>query len=176
MKINIKLDTRSVKMAIRNIKLYKRQFDEKCILFVQRLADEGIEVAKLNTGKYKPYITFSKEVTGSNNVVIGRLIGVGTSVERIRNKQVIFADPLLLAEFGSGWEARVLDNVSDVGQGTFPGQKHAEDPQGWWYVDVETGESVHSFGEEPTFPMHNAALAMILAVNRVAREVFGNGR
>ena len=176
MKINIKLDTRSVKMAIRNIKRYQQQLDEKCALFVQRLADEGITVAKLNAGEYGHYITFSKEVTNSNHKAIGRLIAVGTSIERIRKGQVILADPLLLAEFGSGWEARVLDKVGEVGQGTFPGQTHAFDPQGWWYVDAETGESVHSFGEEPTFPMHNAALAMILAVNRVAREVFGNGR
>ena len=176
MKINVKLDTRSVKMAIRNIRRYEKQLDEKCALFVQKLADEGIATARLNAGEYGHYITFTKEITNSNHAAIGRLIAVGTPMERIRKKQVIFVDPLLLAEFGSGWEARVLDNVAGVGQGTFPGQTHAEDPQGWWYTDATTGETVHSYGEEPTFPTHNAALSMILAINRVAREVFGNGR
>lgn len=176
MKISIKLDTRSVKMAIRNIERYKRQLDEKCSLFVSRLADKGIETAKLNCGDYGNLITFSKTITNSNHVAVGRLIAVGTPMERLRSGQVITADPLLLAEFGSGWEAKVLDDVGGVGQGTFPEQTHAFNPQGWWYRDIETGESVHNYGESPTFPMHSASIAMIYEINDVAKEVFGNGR
>lgn len=176
MKINIKLDTRSVKMAIRNIKRYQEQLDEKCTLFVQKLADQGITTAKLNAGEYGHYITFSKVITNSRHETVGRLIAVGTPMERIRKGQTIFVDPLLLAEFGSGWESKVLDNVDGVGQGTFPGQTHAFDPQGWWYIDATTGEKLHSYGEAPTYPMHSASIAMIFAINDVAREVFGNGR
>lgn len=176
MKINVKLDTRSVKMAIRNIRQYQQRLDEKCSLFVSRLADKGIDTAKLNCGEYGDRITFSKTVTNSGHVAVGRLIAVGTPMARLRNGQEISVDPLLLAEFGSGWEARVLDDIGGVGQGTFPGQTYAFDPQGWWYTDIETGESLHSYGEAPTFPMHAASIAMIYEINDVAKEVFGNGR
>ena len=176
MKINIKLDTRSVKMAIRNIRRYQKQLDEKCALAVQKLADVGIATAKLNCGAYGDKITFTKEITNGNHKVVGRMIAVGHPMMRMQKGQAVEVDPLLLAEFGSGWEAKVLDNVAGVGQGTFPRQTHAFDPQGWWYVDIETGESIHSYGESPTFPMHSASIAMIFSINDVLKEVFGNGR
>ena len=174
MEINIKLDSRSIKMAIRNVKKYQDKINSKCEQVVNRLADIGIETARLNCGEYGTYITFSKEVKGTATGANGKIIAVGTPTERGRNGEYII-DPLLMAEFGSGWKAKVLDKVDGVGQGTFPGQTHAFDPRGWWYSDKD-GKSHHSYGEAPTFPMHSADIAMIMEVNKVLKEVFGNGK
>lgn len=174
-RVNISLSEFGIRKAIDALNDYNRQLHNKCAMFVDKMAEVGIATAKLNCGDYGNVITFSKQLTvdagyGAN----GKLIAVGTPISRLRGGEVIEADPLLLAEFGSGWNAKVLDKVEGVGQGTFPGQTHAFDPRGWWYVD-EDGESHHSYGEAPTFPMHSASIAMILEINRVAKEVFGNG-
>ena len=175
MKINIKLDTRSTKMAIRNLKRYRDQLQTKCRLVVDRLLEEGISTAKLNCGEYGNVITFTKPITDGNHHVKGKLVAVGTPVLRTRGDVTYEVDPLLMAEFGSGWEAKVLDNVPGVGQGTYPGQTHAFDPQGWWYTD-DNGQTQHSYGETPTFPMHSASIAMILTIDKILKEVFGRGR
>ena len=179
MEINIKLDTRSTKMAIRNLKRYQEQLNAKCELFVSKLIDIGIKTAKLNCGEYGDKITFSREIGvygGSVKGAVGKLVAVGTPTARLRGGEEVMIDPLLMAEFGSGWNAKVLDKVDGVGQGTFPGQTHAFDPTGWWYTDIETGKSEKSYGEEPTYPMHSAMVAMIFDIDKVIKEVFGNGK
>ena len=177
MTTTISIDLSSVK-SIRNAKKqlerYRKELNKKCEKVVKRLAEIGIKTAKLNCGEYGNVITFSKEVAGSNTGATGRIVAVGRPVIRVRGNTTFEVDPLLMAEFGSGWEARVLDNVGGVGQGTFPSQTHAFDPNGWWYTD-ENGVSHHSYGETPTHPMHSAMMAIIFEVNGVLREVFGNG-
>ncbi|MBR1631357.1 MAG: hypothetical protein IJ680_05830 [Paludibacteraceae bacterium] len=173
-RINISLSDFGIRKAVDALKDYDRQLQNKCAMFVDKMAEVGIATAKLNCGDYGNVITFSKQLSVGEHGANGKLIAVGTPVFRRRGGETIEADPLLLAEFGSGWNAKVLDKVDGVGQGTFPGQTHAFDPRGWWYVD-EHGESHHSYGESPTFPMHSAAIAMLFDINRVAKEVFGNG-
>lgn len=171
-RIRVKLSQDGIESAIAQLQAYKQTLSEKCQLAVERLADLGIKTAKINCGEYGDVITFSKDVYGVDGGAKGRLIAVGEPVFRIRNKQLITMDPLLMAEFGSGWEAKVLDPIEGYGQGTFPGQTHAFDPHGWYYTDVETGEQHHSYGESPTFPMHSAMIAMLFEVERVFKGVF----
>jgi len=79
----------------------------------------------------------------------------------------------LLAEFGSGWLANISNwNVPGVGQGTMPNAEgHAFDRDGWWWYDTN-GNKHNSYGEKPTYPMHAAMVAMMMEVDRIAREVF----
>lgn len=174
--INIDLNKKnSVRDAIKQLRAYKSELHRKCRTFVSRLATVGIETAKLNCGEYGNVITFSRDIDSRYaGGAKGRIVAVGTPVARLRSGETIYMNPLLMAEFGSGFEARVLDKVEGVGQGTFPGQTHAFDPMGWWYTD-EDGETHHSYGETPTYPMHSADIAMILDINRIAKEVFGGG-
>lgn len=166
----------SIRQAKKELKEYKKNLAKKCETVVSELIKVGITTAKLNCGEYGKVITFRKEIPSKDsNGVIGRIVAVGTPVYRMQSGEQVAVDPLLMAEFGSGFKTEVLDMVPGVGQGTFPGQTHAFDPRGWWYTDIETGESVHSYGESPSHPMHNAMLEMIASVDRVLREVFGNG-
>ena len=142
--------------------------------------DKGIETAKANSGQYKRYISFRKEVAVDDDGVEGYLIATD-GVKLIRewytdakktHKRGYEVSPILLAEFGSGWLSVVLDNVAGVGQGTMPNSYgHAADDDGWYWYD-ENGIKHHSIGESPTFPMHNAVIEMMNDIEAVAREVF----
>ena len=59
-----------------------------------------------------------------------------------------------------------------MGTGTFPGQTHAEDPEGWWYQTLD-GVWHHSKGIAPTMPMAKAQAEIYDQIASVAREVFG---
>lgn len=58
-----------------------------------------------------------------------------------------------------------------MGPGTYPGQKHAFDPEGWYYKD-SSGTKVHSFGNPPAAPMYGAIKDIELELETIAREVF----
>lgn len=166
---------KSIMAAKSQLRKYKKELDNKARSVVSRLITLGIKTARVNCGEYRQVIAFSREIHGSGHNMDGRLIAVGQPVLRMRGGEMIAADPLLLAEFGSGFEAEVLDPVPGVGQGTFPGQTHAFDAEGWWYLSTDDWEYHHSYGEAPTHPMHAAMLAMIFDINRVLKEVYGNG-
>jgi hypothetical protein len=162
---------------------YKVDLAKKCNEFVSRLIDYGIEIAKDNVGEYGEYIVFRKELDSTDDGVEGMLIATnGRKLVRewytdkaTTNKRSYEVSPLLLAEFGSGWLARVYVNVQGVGQGTMPNAYgHAFDESGWWWYD-ESGEKHHSVGEAPTYPMHTAMLAMMFEIDKIGKEVFGNG-
>ena len=180
MKTRIKLslnDAKSIDRAIQELERFNVELHNRCAIFLDELAKIGIETGKVNCGVYGDRISFSREVTVTPDGAKGRLIAVGDLLARFRgsknNLTVIYANALLLAEFGSGWEAEVLDSVPgvDMGQGTFPDEKHAFDPDGWWYLG-EDGVYHHSYGEAPTHPLHAAMLAMIFDYQKAARKAF----
>ena len=118
------------------------------------------------------------------------------SGETISSLQVQEVDPnhyllvagsvaLLILEFGSGTKAvgHPMAGEMGMGPGTYPGQKHALDPEGWWfetndpnlavYTSKKTGKSYgHSFGSAPQMPMYNTAQEMKSNILNIAKEVF----
>lgn len=166
----------SIEKAIKALEEYKSDILEKTEVLVERLMDVGIESGIANSGDYAGMIVFKKEIIAGSDGVEGLLIATdGQKIIRewkyrggLKQAEV---SPLLMAEFGSGWLAKVLDNVEGVGQGTFPGQKHAFDSQGWWW-ETPDGEKHHSYGEAPTYPVHSALFAMMFEVDRIAKGVF----
>lgn len=179
MKIRLRLNTNSINKAIDDLKEYKLSLRRKSEEFVGRLLDEGIKVAYQHVpSEYSGYIEFTKEITGGQQVV-GVLTGkdtkpfISTWIVKGGEKSVEVSG-ILMAEFGSGWLANVMWDVTGVGQGTFPGQTHAFDTQGWFWTDTE-GVKHHSRGTNPTYPMYSAEMAMLRNIDSIAREVFGSG-
>lgn len=174
--LKARLDTNDIKQLIKDLQSEKQALKDQCKEFVSRLADKGIETAQANSGEYGALIVFRKEVEES--VVGAKAIFIATDGQKIIREwkykggtKTAEVSPLLMAEFGSGWLAQNLDGIAGVGQGSFPDQKHAFDPQGWWW-ETPDGKKHHSRGEAPTFPMHEASIAMLNSINDVAREVF----
>lgn len=173
----------SLERAIKELEAYKNSLNQKAEELVNRLIEVGIQTAKDNSGQYAGMIKFTKQLNPTVDGCDGILIATdgqkivkewyaskknGLEHKNVRSYEV---SPLLLAEFGSGWLANVLDDVSGVGQGTMPDQKHAFDPDGWYWYD-DKGEKHHSIGEAPTYPMHSASMAILFEIDKIAREVF----
>lgn len=179
MKINIKMDTRSTKMAIRNVRKYQERLQKACRQYVEELANLGIKVAKGNEGAYAGKILYDKKIEPKAHGCTCIMIAEGAEIERKwKTKggiQTANVNALLMSEFGSGWLAdndMAKEWGANAGQGTFPDQKHAFDTRGWWWTDEDGITHHHSFGEEPTYPMYNAYLEMYQQMNTIAKKVF----
>ena len=171
------LSVKGIEQLKKDLQGYKDSLNKKCEIFIRRLAESGIIVAQQNVGNFGKYITFSittnPTATGCKGIMVATNTGIINS-EWLTEDGVKSADvnPLLMVEFGSGLRAKNPKNVPGVGTGTFPGQQHASNPQGWWYMDLN-GEWHHSYGVTPKMPMYNASIKMHTEINRIAREVFG---
>lgn len=174
-KANLSVD--GIETLKRQLLDYKQSLNDKCKLLVQRLAEEGIIVAQQNVGNFGKYITFTTSITSTQTGCSGIMIATNTGIitsQWLTQEGEKSADvsPLLMVEFGSGLRAENPKNIPGVGTGTFPGQTHATDPNGWWYMDLD-GEWHHSYGITPKMPMYKASIEMHKKINKVAREVFG---
>lgn len=154
---------------------YEKNLDNKIKEFLSRLIDRGITVAQGNTGEYGSYIHFSKKIEGTEDIQ-GLLIATDTKIisqwQTAHGVEGYEISPLLLAEFGSGFLAKVKYEIDGVGQGTMPNAKgHAKDLKGWYWVDME-GKKHHSTGTSPTYPMYSAMVGMMLDIDQIANEVF----
>jgi len=180
-KIEIDLFSRkSINAAIKQIADYKKTLTRKCEKFCYELAEMGIDVAKSNTGNYGKYIAFKvetkQESAGCVEVaVVASNTGLITSVWKTKDgeEKSVDVSPLLMCEFGSGLRAQNPMNVPKVGRGSFPGQTHANDPGGWYYMDVD-GVWHHSYGVTPSAPMYKAYTTMYTNIEKKAREVFAS--
>ena len=170
----------SVQRTIDFLESYKRGLKDKAIRFKKELIAVGIQTAKANAGEYGNCITFSCEALEAevsflqgkdNQLIVKEWYASKKDAQNHRNARSYAISPLLMAEFGSGFLAKVLWDVGGVGQGTMPGQIHAYDSKGWFWYD-DSGVKHHSKGESPTYPMHAASIAMLTEVDRIARKVF----
>lgn len=171
------LSISSIRQLQKDLEKYKQDLVRNCEEFVRRLANEGIEVAKNNTGNYGHYITFSVKTEpnkdGCKGIMLATETGKITSAWQTKDGiKTADVSPLLMVEFGSGWRAENPMNVPDVGQGTFPGQSHAFDKEGWYWVDLND-ELHHSYGVTPKMPMYLASLKMQDKVMEISKDIFG---
>lgn len=180
----------------KDIHYYRRtELPYKYAEFGSRLADLGIQIARVHTNTYGGFIIFSKDIGVSNekgNTTL--LVACKTQdiiqswyqKEKDANGQHVIKsepiDPLLMEEFGSGSKAVPTPFlISGVGQGTYPVGGHGNEGS-WWYkpsvdengmeIPYESSNWVHSYGYKPGMPMYHAALEMHGSIVRIAQEVF----
>lgn len=174
-------DSKSIRQAKKQLEKYNQGIYDKCAKFTKKLMDVGISVGKKNCGEYSSQITFRKKYENTPYGFTGTVEITGNKVIRTwRYKgdyRSVYINALLMAEFGSGFEAEVIvPNVEgQVGQGTFPDQKHAFDEGGWTWTD-ENNVTHHSMGETPTHPAYYAWMEMKQQINSIALQVFKNGK
>ena len=173
------LDVKSLNKLANDLQDYAQNIlTVKVENLVNILADKGISICYANVGQeYGSYIAFKKEVEVDGGKCTAYVIGEDTQkITRYWRKDGGTASaeisPLLMAEFGSGFKAKNPLDVSGVGQGTFPNQKHAFDPHGWWWTDLQ-GVTHHSEGESPTYPMYSAVLGLVYEINDAIYQAFG---
>ena len=172
MKINARLNTSDIVSAIRQIEDYQIGLHRKAIEFTDELAKIGITIAKENTyvevdDVYRnmgDLIVFEKETTIDGGDVVCLVTAIGKQyVKKWQNGEAL-VDPLLMAEFGSGWRA------IDGHQGTFPNQ-HVAFFRPWHWID-SSGQPHESYGSEPSRPLFKAKQEMEKQILEVAYRVF----
>lgn len=177
-KISIGLSAREFREAARQVEQYKKEMNQKIKEFCKVLLQYG-EVTAIQYGDQSPLgktLTFTTEISPAASGCKALLIGVGQKKESAGGSGAS-ANTLLLVEFGSGihhnsGSGNPKQGDFGMGVGTFPGQEHAFDPNGWYYKD-EDEQWHHSYGVKATMPMYNASKEMRQRIAEVAKEVFG---
>lgn len=149
--------------AISGVEEYRRWLKERTSVFVQRLAEYGVTVAKaiFSTARYDGDndVSVSLEQRGDVTCVV---VATGAAT--------------LFLEFGSGITlgyGHPEAGKYGMGPGTYPeGKGHWDDPRGW-YLPKEKGGG-HTYGNPPSGAMYSARKEIELEFTRIAREVFGS--
>lgn len=145
---------------IKGLDEYERWIKRKSDELASRLAALGATSASIGfaTALYN----------GTNDVVI--------TVEHIGDGHYAVkanGETALIIEYGSGVTMGYgHPEVGSFGPGTYPGQTHAMDPNGWWYT--QDGESRHSYGNPPNAPMYNSVKNLEQEFARIVQEVFSD--
>lgn len=179
--IQVQLSASGLRDLNKQIRQYKNvTIPTKLQEFVSELADVGIAIARVNTGEFKPYLGFVKEIRDTKYSYQSKALVVGfNEVPNVakwwKKGQIKEADvnSLMMAEYGSG-------KYAIYGyRGTFPndeGRKsHGLDDSGWFWTPVGgngTYEVLWSDGVEPSRPMYHAWVGMKLQIEMIARRVF----
>jgi hypothetical protein len=168
---------------------YQKSVDDRLEVFISKLLDVGIQTANLykdssvlaenNTQNLGQYVTFTKEVEGNTGKLIGVDIPIQTAWKNKAGIHTATVYPLLMLEFGSaffGADPPEEKYGGFGGKGTMStrDKSHWNDLE-WWWIDLE-GRRHKNYAIRPTMPMYEAYKEMIMQVNNVAKEVYGNGK
>lgn len=155
----VELSTRGINDLQKWLEKNKKWIERKTSELVERLAERGVHMAQ---------IYFSTAVyDGDNDVKV-------TVEKRGENAAAVIATgkATLFIEFGAGYMMGYgHPEPQGYGPGTYPGQTHAFDPNGWYFKD-SGGTTVHSFGNPPAAPMYVTVKELEMELEKIVREVF----
>lgn len=157
--------------AIKDFERLNDKLDDAAHEIVSKLANRGYEVA---------YQTMAE------GVYTGETIGSLTIVENDPTHYILMASSkaILFFEFGAGVYGVGHPQAGEfgMGAGTYPNQKHALDPNGWWFptddpnlaqhYDAQGQGWGHTYGNPPHMPFYNAGQRIKDDLEEVVREVF----
>ena len=167
---------KTIQEAIQELEKYKESLINKSELFIKRLADIGVTVAKTAiadaSGDSDKDVSFLVTINTFEGDVKGR-ITISSTPHTDKDGRVFY--PHLAWEFGAGIfynNGNINPKASEfnLGVGSFPNQTHALNDY-WWYRD-EAGNLHFSKGTEAAMPMYKASLEMISRIEEIAKEVF----
>lgn len=170
------LSQKGIQNLIDKLQEYKTEtLEYKRNLLVDELLVAGAKEArtKVFESPLGNYVEVTAKMESSNGETRGYLITTG---ETFYSEGYEPFHIVLAIEFGAGihYNHKNIPKASEFGYGvgTFPGQTHAQDENGWWFFDEKTDTWKHSYGIEATMPMYEADKAMIQKFNKIAREAF----
>ena len=161
----------SIDEAIKKLEAYGNTLDGKAQELSKMLADLGYEAAFQIMGEH---------------VYTGETISSLQVQEIDPNHYLLLAGStaLLFFEFGAGVIGGGHPKADEMGMGpgTYPGQTHAFDPNGWWFptddqnLIIRTDKNGqgwgHSRGNQPYMPFYNASQQIRADLLKCAQEVF----
>lgn len=151
----------SINAAIKQLKQYERDFQQKEIEFVRKLKEIGVSVASAGFAR--------ADYDGVNDVLIAETQG-GT-----RAAVIAYGETVGFIEFGAGVKFPEYDadglEFTPPAHGTY-GQGKGKNPHGWYFKQGDGASARHTYGNPPAEAMLTARNAMIEKVIDVAREVW----
>ena len=176
MKIKEDLSVKGIESVKKKLIQYRDvELPRKCKEFVERLLQSGVSVsrAKIDESPLGKYVTITTDISADKMGCKGILLAKG----EVKEQEGYEPFSILLAiEFGSGIHYNPTPNPLSAemgyGVGTFPGQVHAFQPEGWMYWDEKAQEWRHTYGVKATMPLYNADMEIIQNIVKVAKEVF----
>lgn len=156
---SIDLSTKDIKELQSGLSEYKKWLKQKTDELCRRLADMGAVKASLG---------FARAIyTGPEDHEISVIPKGGAYAVRADGETVLFV------EFGTGLIGYGHPEPNGMGPGTYPGEGHWNDPNGWWLPrDKNNGHSQHTYGNPPNMPMYNTVKELEMELERVVKEVF----
>ena len=158
------------------LKNYKSEIVKNTEIMVSRLLQSGVEVSqsKISESPLGKYVTVTTNISADKMGCKGILLAKGA----VKEQEGYAPFSILLAiEFGAGArfnpDPNPLSAEMGYGVGTYPGQIHAFDPNGWYFWSEEKQQWIHSYGVKATMPMYSADMEIIQNVVEYAKEVFG---
>ncbi|WP_277407832.1 hypothetical protein [Lacrimispora xylanisolvens] len=165
--------SKGIQDIINQLERYKVDLHRKAELLCQRLAEVGQTVAlqSISESPLGKTITLRVKMEPRNDGYKAILVAAGQTKSNDHGS----INTLLLVEFGAGVRLNPNENPKagefGMGVGTYPGQIHAFDQNGWYYWgDDEKWH--HTYGTKATMPMYNASVAIRTQVAAIAKEVF----
>lgn len=173
-KINAQLSVSSINQAIQEVKQYKTELNRKVTFLCRRLSDLG-QITAVKYAGQSPLGNTVRITTNISPTAAGCkavVVAVGQTKTSPGYEPV---NTLLLIEFGAGIRYNPVPNPRageyGMGVGTYPGQMHAFQADGWFYFG-EDCKWHHSYGIEATMPMYHASKSMKEEIVRLAIESF----
>lgn len=151
------------------------ELPRKCKELIERLLQSGVAVsnAKINESPLGKYVTVTTDISADKMGCKGILLAKGAVKEQDGYEPFSI---LLAIEFGAGIHFNPTPNPLSAemgyGVGTFPGQLHAFQSEGWMYWDEKAQEWRHTYGVKATMPLYNADMEIIQNIVKIAKEVF----
>ena len=159
----------------RQLLQYKDDLPTKCEKLVSRILQSGVTVSqtRISESQLGNYVTVTTNISADKMGCKGILLAKGA----VKEQDGYAPFSILLAiEFGAGVHFNPTPNPISAemgyGVGTYPGQMHAFDPNGWYFWSEEKQQWIHSYGVKATMPMYSADMQIIQNVVKTAKEVF----
>lgn len=165
--------SKGIQDIINQLERYKVDLQRKTELLCRRLTETGQTVAlqSINDSPLGKTITLRIEMAPRPEGCKAILVAAGQT----KSNDYGTINTLLLVEFGAGIRLNSNENPKagefGMGVGTYPGQIHAFDPDGWYYWG-EDEKWHHTYGTKATMPMYNASVAIRTQVAAIVKEVF----
>lgn len=169
-KIKLKLTDKSIRQALEEVNRYQRKVEKAGAEIARRLGELGFAAAY--------------EVM-QGHVFSGETIESLQLVEQSENRFILMAESqaILFFEFGAGVKyggGHPWDDNLGFGPGTYPGNGHWDDPNGWWFPTDNPRLVIrrdrngqgwgHSYGNKPHMPFYKADKAMRDELLKIAKE------
>lgn len=170
-RINISLTTKgSLDKAIEYLEQYKESLKTKSDIFLEKLMMLGVPVIDERIASAKG----DSDRSHYTHIKLRSFGDYSEAILTVEGKSILFI------EFGAGIHFNTEVGTSPHPKGeelgyTIGSYGYGQGAKDFWFYTADTGESVKSYGTEATMPMHEAEMEIIRNIEKVAKEVFGNG-